>query len=212
MALLLGLFLNALCWDWRIEMLIYLVLGLLVFFGVHSIRIVADDWRRSCLERIGKAGWKGLHSLLSLIGVALIVWGYDVARQQPIQLWSPPVGMPHVAALLTWFAFVLLAATYIPRNQFKARWHHPMLLATKLWALAHLLANGTLAGIVLFGSFLVWAIVMFASARRRDRRAGVRYELGLLSRTLASVLVGTLAWAVFAFWLHGLLIGILPLS
>ncbi len=111
-----------------------------------------------------------------------------------------------------WFAFVLLAATYIPRNQFKARWHHPMWLATKLWALAHLLANGTLAGIVLFGSFLVWAIVMFASARRRDRRAGVRYELGLLSRTLASVLVGTLAWAVFAFWLHGLLIGILPLS
>jgi len=111
MALLLGLFLNALCWDWRIEMLIYLVLGLLVFFGVHSILIVADDWRRSCLERIGKAGWKGLYSLLSLIGFALIVWGYDVARQQPIQLWSPPVGMPHVAALLTWFAFVLLAAT-----------------------------------------------------------------------------------------------------
>jgi uncharacterized membrane protein len=87
-----------------------------------------------------------------------------------------------------------------------------MLLATKSWALAHLLANGTLAGTWLFGSFLLWAIVMFASSRRRDRREGVDSAPSLLSRTLASMLVGTLAWAAFAFALHGLLIGILPLS
>jgi len=193
-------------------MLIYLVLGLGVFLGVHSIRIVADEWRRRSIEQFGNGLWKGLYSAISLFGFALIVWGYGVARQQPIQLWSPPAGMPHLAALLTWLAFVLLAATYIPLNHFKARWHHPMLLAIKLWALAHLLANGTLAGVVLFGSFLVWAIVMFANARRRDRRDGVLYEHGLLSRTLTSVLVGTLAWAIFAFSLHGLLMGILPLS
>jgi uncharacterized membrane protein len=193
-------------------MLIYLGLGLVVFLGVHSIRIVADEWRSRSIEQFGKGLWKGLYSAISLLGFALIVWGYGVARQQPIQLWSPPAGMPHLAALLTWLAFVLLAATYIPLNHFKARWHHPMLLATKLWALAHLLANGTLAGVVLFGSFLVWAIVMFANARRRDRRDGVLYEHGLLGRTLTSVLVGTLAWAIFAFSLHGLLMGILPLS
>jgi uncharacterized membrane protein len=193
-------------------MLIYLVLGLGVFLGVHSIRIVADEWRRRSIEQFGNGLWKGLYSAISLFGFALIVWGYGVARQQPIQLWSPPPGMPHLAALLTWLAFVLLAATYIPRNHFKARWHHPMLLATKLWALAHLLASGTLAGVVLFGSFLLWAIVMFANARRRDRRDSVLYEHGLLSRTVTSVLVGTLAWAIFAFSLHGLLMGILPLS
>ncbi|MDO9278438.1 MAG: NnrU family protein [Polaromonas sp.] len=190
----------------------YLWLGLLVFLGVHSIRLVADDWRSRCIARIGKVAWKGLFSAFSVVGFALIVWGYGVARQQPVQLWSPPAGMPYLAALLTWLAFVLLAAAYIPRNYFKARLYHPMLLATKVWALAHLLANGTLAGAWLFGSFLVWAVVMFASSRRRDRRQGVIYAPSLLSRSLASVLVGTLAWAAFTFALHGLLIGILPLS
>jgi uncharacterized membrane protein len=193
-------------------MLTYLVLGLLVFLGVHSIRIVADDWRRRCIERSGEVLWKGIYSAVSLLGFVVIIWGYGVARQQPVQLWSPPAGMQHLVALLTWVAFVLLAAAYIPCNHFKARWHHPMLLATKLWAFGHLLANGTLAGVVLFGSFLVWAMVMFANARRRDRRDGVHDELGLLSRSVASVLVGTLVWAAVAFWLHGLLIGILPLS
>jgi len=193
-------------------MLIYLWLGLAIFFGVHSIRLVADDWRSSCIERIGKLTWKGLYSGVSLVGFVLIVWGYGVARQQPVQLWSPPVGMRHFAALLTWLAFVLLVAAYIPRNHFKARWHHPMLLATKFWALAHLLANGTLAGAWLFGSFLLWAVVMFVSSRRRDRRERLHCAPSLLGRSLASVLLGTLAWAAFAFALHGLLIGILPLS
>jgi uncharacterized membrane protein len=193
-------------------MLIYLWLGLALFLGVHSIRLLADDWRSRCIERVGKIVWKVLYSVVSLVGFALIVWGYGVARQQPVQLWSPPAGMPHLAGLLTWLAFVLLAAAYIPRNHFKARWHHPMLLATKLWALAHLLANGTLAGAWLFGSFLLWAALMFTSSRRRERREGVVEASGVLSRSLASVLVGTLAWAAFAFWLHGLLIGILPLS
>ena len=165
-------------------MLIYLGLGLVVFLGVHSIRIVAGEWRSRSIEQFGNGLWKGLYSAISLFGFALIVWGYGVARQQPIQLWSPPAGMPHLAALLTWLAFVLLAATYIPLNHFKARWHHPMLLATKLWALAHLLANGTLAGVVLFGSFLVWAIVMFANARRRDRRDGVLYAVSYTHLTL----------------------------
>jgi uncharacterized membrane protein len=193
-------------------MLIYLWLGLAVFLGVHSIRLIADGWRSRCIERIGKAPWKGLYGAVSLFGFVLLVWGYSIARQQPVQLWSPPSGMRQLAALLTWVAFVLLAAAYIPRNHFKARLHHPMLLATKAWAVAHLLANGTLAGAWLFGSFLLWAVVMFRNSRRRDRREGVDYAPSLMSRSLASVLIGTLAWAAFAFALHGLLIGILPLS
>jgi uncharacterized membrane protein len=193
-------------------MLIYLVAGLVVFLGVHSSRMLADGWRSRTIERLGAKPWKAFYALVSLAGLALLVWGYGVARQQPVQLWSPPVGLRHAAALLTWFAFVLLAAAYVPGNQIKARLHHPMLLGTKVWALAHLLANGTLAGAILFGSFLLWAVTMFASARRRDRREAVRYVPGKASRTVITLAAGTVAWAVFAFWLHGLLIGIRPIG
>ena len=193
-------------------MLIYLVAGLVVFLGVHSSRMLADDWRSRTIERLGAKPWKALYTLVSIAGLALLVWGYGVARQQPVQLWSPPVGLRHLAALLTWLAFVLLAAAEVPGNQIKARLHHPMLLGTKVWALAHLLANGTLAGAIVFGSFLLWAVTMFASARRRDRREAVLYTPGTAVRTLITLAAGTLAWAVFAFWLHGLLIGIRPIG
>ncbi len=193
-------------------MLIYLVAGLLLFLGVHSTRLLADDWRSRTIARLGPMPWKGLYALVSLAGLALLVWGYGVARQQPLQLWSPPVGLRHMASLLTLLAFVLLAAAYVPGNHIKARWHHPMLLGTKTWALAHLLANGTLAGVLLFGSFLVWAVLMFISSRRRDRRQAVVYAPGTAGRTWLTVAVGTLAWAAFAFWLHGLLIGIRPIG
>ena len=193
-------------------MLIYLVAGLVVFLGVHSTRMLADGWRSRTIERLGAKPWKALYALVSIAGLALLVWGYGVARQQPVQLWSPPVGLRHAAALLTWLAFVLLAAAYVPGNQIKARLHHPMLLGTKVWALAHLLANGTLAGAILFGAFLLWAVTMFASARRRDRREAVLYTPGTTSRTVITLAAGTLAWAAFAFWLHGLLIGIRPIG
>ena len=193
-------------------MLIYLVAGLVIFLGVHSTRMLADDWRSRTIERLGAKPWKAVYTLVSIAGLALLVWGYGVARQQPVQLWSPPVGLRHLAALLTWLAFVLLAAAEVPGNQIKARLHHPMLLGTKVWALAHLLANGTLAGAILFGSFLLWAVTMFASARRRDRREAVLYTPGTAVRTLITLAAGTLAWAVFAFWLHGLLIGIRPIG
>jgi uncharacterized membrane protein len=193
-------------------MLIYLVAGLVVFLGVHSSRMLADGWRSRTIERLGAKPWKAVYALVSLAGLALLVLGYGVARQQPVQLWSPPVGLRHAAALLTWFAFVLLAAAYVPGNQIKARLHHPMLLGTKVWALAHLLANGTLAGAILFGSFLLWAVTMFASARRRDRREAVRYASGKASRTVITLAAGSVAWAAFAFWLHGLLIGIRPIG
>ena len=149
---------------------LYLLAGLLLFLGVHSTRVFADDWRTQTRARLGAGAFKGVYSLLSLAGLVLLVWGYGVARQQPVVLWNPPVAMRHVAALLTLFSFVLLAAAYVPGNQIKARLHHPMVLGVKVWALAHLLANGTLADVLLFGSFLVWAIVLFAASRRRDRR------------------------------------------
>jgi uncharacterized membrane protein len=120
----------------------YLILGLVVFLGVHSVRIVAEDWRTQTRARVGENTFKGVYSVLSLLGFALIVWGFGVARETPVQVWSPPIGMRHAASLLTLIAFVFLAAAYVPRNAIKARVHHPMVLAVKSWALAHVLANG----------------------------------------------------------------------
>jgi uncharacterized membrane protein len=189
-----------------------LLLGLVVFLGVHSTRIVADDWRSATLARWGEGRWKGLYALLSLVGFVLIVWGFSLARQQPVQLWAPPRGMRHLASLLTLIAFVLLAATYVPRNAIKARLHHPMVLAVKVWALAHLLANGNVAHLLLFGAFLVWAALSFRAARARDRAAGTVYAPGTTAGTLATLVVGVAGWALFAFWAHGALIGIRPIG
>jgi uncharacterized membrane protein len=187
-----------------------LVLGLVLFLGVHSTRIVADGWRGAQLARLGERAWKGLYSLVSIAAFVLLVWGYGQARQQPVVLWSPPVWTRHVAALLMLVSAVLLVAAYVPRNAIKARLHHPMLLAVKVWALAHLLANGNLADVLLFGAFLVWAVFDFRSARRRDRAAHTVYPPGTTAGTTKTVVIGIVAWAVFAFWLHGPLIGVRP--
>jgi uncharacterized membrane protein len=187
-----------------------LILGLIIFLGAHSTRIVADGWRTAQLKRLGEGAWKGIYSLISLAGFGLIVWGFSLARQQPVVLWTPPVAMRHVAALLTLIAFVLLAAAYVPHNAIKARLHHPMVLAVKTWAFAHLLANGTLADLLLFGAFLAWAVVCYIAERKRDRAALTQYPAGTAGGTAATVAVGIAAWALFAFWLHGLLIGVRP--
>jgi uncharacterized membrane protein len=190
----------------------YLILGLILFLGVHSVRIVAEDWRTQARSRIGEMKWKGLYSAASLIGFGLIVWGFGLARQQPVQLWNPPLAMRHLAALLTLGSFILLAAAYVPGNSIKATLHHPMVLATKVWALAHLLANGNLAHVVLFGSFLLWAVLDFTAARRRDRAAGTTYPRGSAGGTAITVIAGLVGWLAFALWLHGWLIGVRPLG
>lgn len=189
-----------------------LVLGLVLFLGVHSVRIFADGWRSRTVAAMGEKPWKGVYSLVSLIGFGLIVWGSGLARQQPVLLWQPPVMMRHLNSLFTLLAFVLLAAAYVPRNQIKARLHHPMVLGVKLWAFGHLLATGTLANAVLFGAFLLWAILDFRAARARDRAQGTVYPPGALGGTLIAAVIGLVAWAAFAFWLHAAWIGVAPLG
>jgi uncharacterized membrane protein len=187
-----------------------LVLGLILFLGVHSVRIFADPWRTRTITARGEKFYKGLYTLVSLAGFALIVWGYGLARHNPVVLWNPPRGMNHLAALLMLFSFVLLVAAYVPRNAIKAKLHHPMILGVKVWALAHLLANGMLADVVLFGAFLVWAVFDFRAARQRDRAGNVQYAAGTAKGTTIAVVVGLVAYAVFAVWLHGPLIGVRP--
>ncbi|MEK7736649.1 MAG: NnrU family protein [Pseudomonadota bacterium] len=186
-----------------------LLLGLLVFFSVHSVRIVADGWRSRQIARLGESRWKGLYSLASLAGLVLIVWGYGLARTAP-ELWIPPLWTRHLAALLTLPAFVLLTAAYVPGSRIKAAIGHPMLAGVKLWALAHLLANGRPGDVLLFGALLAWSVIAFIAARRRDRTAGTHYAPGSASGDALVVAVGLSAWALFAFYGHAWLIGVRP--
>jgi uncharacterized membrane protein len=151
-----------------------------------------------------------VYSLASAVGLGLIIWGYGQARLDPVMLWQPQAWARHLAALLVLVAFVLLAAAYVPRNGIKARLHHPMILGVKLWAFAHLLANHTLADLLLFGGFLLWAVADFRAARQRDRRDQTHYPPGTVTGTLVTVAVGLLAYAAFAFWLHAWLFGVRP--
>lgn len=187
-----------------------LILGLILFLGVHSSRIVAEGYRQAVIARHGQNLWKGLYSVLSLLGVALIVWGYGQARLAPVVLWGAPTWARHLASLLMLASFVLLVAAYVPRNGIKARLHHPMVLGVKTWALAHLLANNTLADLLLFGSFLLWSVLSFRSARARDRAAATVHPPGAAINTAIAVVAGGVAWAAFAFWGHQALIGVNP--
>ena len=190
--------------------MVYLIAGLVFFLGVHSVRIFAEGWRTATLARLGEGAYKGIYSVLSIAGFALIIYGFGLARETPVVLWTPPVGLRHASSLLTLIAFVFLTAAYVPRNGIKARFHHPMVLGVKFWALAHLLANGQLAQVLLFGSFLAWAVLDFIASRRRDRAMGAQYAAGTWTMTTVTVLAGGLAWTAFALHLHGWWIGVRP--
>lgn len=192
--------------------MLILILGLVIFLGVHSVRIVADDWRTAQLQRLGVRKWKLGYTVVAILGLVLIIWGYGMARHNPVPVWVPPVGMRHLAALLTLMAFILLAAADVPRNSLKARLHHPMVIGVCIWAIAHLLANGMLADLVLFGAFLVWSLFSWRAAHRRDLAAHTSYAEGSLRGNVITVVAGAVIWVAFAFWLHGWLIGVRPLG
>ncbi len=187
-----------------------LVLGLVIFLGVHSTRVFADGWRSRRIAAMGELPWKGVYTVLSLVGFVLIVQGYGAARIDLVVLYNPPIWTRHLAALLTLPAFILLAAAYVPGNRIKARVGHPMVLGVKVWAIAHLIANGSLADVLLFGAFLAWSAASFSAARKRDRAANRTYPALGIGRDIAVIVGGLVAWAAFAVWLHGLLIGVRP--
>lgn len=192
----------------------WLILGLVIFLGVHSVSIVAPAARDRWLAQMGEGGWKGLYSLLSFVGLALIVWGYGQARFDPVHLYTPPTGLRHLSALLMLPVFPLLLAPYLP-GRIKTLTRHPMLVATKLWAVAHLLANGTLADVLLFGGFLVWAVADRISVKRRERAGQARVVPGLPASGLNDAIVviaGLALYLVFVFWAHAWLFGVRPFA
>jgi len=197
----------------------WLILGLILFLGAHSVRVVADNWRAEKIAAWGDKAFKGVYTLVSILGFYLLVVGYGEARLQPLALWNPPIFTRHISTLLMLLSSILLIATYIPRNHFKMRLRHPMVLSVKVWALSHLLANGNLADLVLFGSFLIWAVLNFRSARARDRAQvenSVAIEDSLpkpnLYATLIALFGGMTLWAVITFVLHAKVVGVAPMG
>ena len=188
----------------------YLILGLIIFLGIHSVRICADGFRTRTIERIGLQPWKGIYALLSLAGFVLLVYGYGLSRAGGEFLWNPPRWTYHVTALIMLFSFILLAAAYVPGTRIKASIGHPMVMGVKVWAFAHLLSNGRVGDVVLFGAFLAWAVADYVAARRRDRAAGTVYVSLGASRDVIAVVGGLVGYVVFAFWLHFWLIGVKP--
>jgi uncharacterized membrane protein len=189
----------------------FLVIGLILFLGVHTVSIAAPGWRDTAVARIGENSWKGGYSLVAGVGLGLIVLGYGLARQQPaVLLYVPPAGLRHLALLLMLPVFPLLLAAYLPgRIQRAAK--HPMLAATKLWALAHLLANGTLADVLLFGGFLAWAVADRISLKRRPARAIPGAPPRPANDVVAAV-GGLLLYVLFLWRAHAWLIGVSPLG
>jgi uncharacterized membrane protein len=186
-----------------------LVAGLVVFFGMHSIAIFAPHWRARAQSGMGEAPWKAGHGLLSLLGFALIIYGFGLARQAPVVLYAPPHWLRHVAFLLMLPVFPLLLAAYLP-GRIRAAARHPMLAAVKFWALAHLLCNGTLADVLLFGGFLAWAVVDRISLKRRTQV--LRTAAPGRFNDLLAVVLGLALYGLFIGWAHVRLFGVSPLG
>ena len=196
-----------------------LILGLVLFLGAHSVRILADGWRDQTIAAYGEKAFKGVYTLVAILGFYLLVVGYGEARLQPLVLWNPPIFTKHISMLLMLLSSIFLIAAYIPRNHFKMRLKHPMVLSVKVWALSHLLANGNLADLVLFGSFLIWAVLNFRSARARDRaqvqNSDANEEAPLKPNLLATLIAlfgGMGLWAVITFVLHAKVVGVAPMG
>jgi uncharacterized membrane protein len=187
-----------------------LVAGLVVFLGVHSIRIFAPHWRERMIARIGAGPWKVIYSLASLAGFLLIIGGYSAARLEPVVLYNPPFWMRHLVALLMLPVFPLLLAAYLP-GRIKAAVKHPMLTATKAWALSHLLVNGMLADVLLFGGFLAWAVIDRISAGKRPQAAVRGAPLSIRNDVIA-VVAGLALYGVFVMWAHVRLFGVAPMG
>jgi len=190
--------------------MMYLLAGLIVFLGAHSISIVAPAWRDGMAARLGEQKWKAIIGLVSIAGFVLLVWGYGQARLDPIVLYVPPTWLRHLALLLMVPVFPLLLAAFLP-GRIKTAARHPMLAAVKLWALAHLLANGMAADVLLFGAFLAWAVVDRISLGRRPLRP-VRGAPPSRLNDATVIVAGLALYVVFVGWAHLWLIGVVPIA
>jgi uncharacterized membrane protein len=187
------------------------LIGLVIFLGSHSCRIFAESWRNNMIDRIGEVKWKGLYTIISLIGFIIMVIGYGQARQNTVVLWQPNIALIYIALALNLVAFIFLAGSSPSNNAIRLKLKHPMILGVKVWALAHLLSNGTLVNLILFGAFLIWAVLDFRSARKRPMHIPEKAIVSTKA-TVITIASGVILWIIFIFGLHQYLIGVSPLA
>lgn len=175
--------------------------GLVIFLVVHSVSIVAPRWRDAQVERMGAMPWRGVYSLVSIVSLVGLIYGYGIARQTPVMVYAPPVALQHLALLLMLPVFPLLIAAYLP-GRIKRLARNPMLLAVILWGASHLLANGTLNDVLLFGGFLVWAVADLISVTRRAHVRAVPGAPPSAFNDVIVVVVGLGLYALVLLWGH----------
>ncbi|WP_027991803.1 NnrU family protein [Sinorhizobium meliloti] len=188
-----------------------LVLGIIIFLGMHLVRVVAPGFRAGIIDSRGKGTWMGLYTIVSLVGLCLIIYGFGQARGETGMLYDPPTFLRHIALLLMLVAFIVLAAGFLPAGRIAVALKHPQVLSIKIWALAHLLANGETSSVLLFGSFLAWAVILRISLKRRERAGEKVLPVFKSARNdVLAVVIGLVAFVLFVWKLHELLIGVQP--
>jgi uncharacterized membrane protein len=187
-----------------------LILGLAIFFGVHAISLLALGWRDRMVGRVGLRAWRRYYSVAAAVGLYLLIRGYGAAREADSLLYVTPPAFRYLAAILMLPVFTLaLAAVF--QGRISARAKHPLLLATMLWSAAHLLTNGSLANVLLFGSFLAWSVAVRISLEHRPQRPPIALAASTTHDVIA-VIGGLAAYVVVGFWLHARLFGVAPLA
>ncbi|WP_306257297.1 NnrU family protein [Pararhizobium sp. IMCC21322] len=188
-----------------------LIIGLILFLGIHSTRIFFEPVRVWAINTFGAGSWRAIYTILSVAGLILIVLGFNPAAENASVVWVPPFALLHVSALLTLLAFVFVAAAYLPPGRIKANLRHPMTVGVLVWASAHLLINGMSHEVLLFGSILVWSVLVLFAALRRDRQMSLAFLAGPVRNDLLAIVIGAGVWAVFALYAHEWLFGVAPL-
>jgi uncharacterized membrane protein len=186
--------------------LLVLIIGLIVLLGAH-VFVTFRDAREHMIGQLGRNGYRALFSIVSIVGLALVVWGFSEYRAHEwLQIWSPPAFMRHITVLLMLFASIFLVAAFVP-SHIKMRLKHPMLASVKTWALAHLLSNGDLGAILLFGSFLAWGVYARIAAKKRGDIGASTAPSGWTNDAIV-VVVGIIVYLALGFAFHPYVIGV----
>ncbi|MES5098832.1 NnrU family protein [Agrobacterium sp. BA1120] len=193
--------------------MLLLLICLLLFFVTHSLRFIAPGIRAGMISRLGEGPFKGIYSVVSIIVILLVAYAFGQARRVTGMLYDPPIWMSHIAVTLMLFAMICLVASCLPAGHIVAKTKHPLILALKIWAFSHLLANGETSSVILFASFLAWGVVMRILLKRRARAGEVVTRPFVSARyDIIAVVLGVLLWAAFIWKLHEWLIGVQPIA